>query len=141
MLAIPRRRFGLRRLARRRWTPTAITGLWATMWSLYLIASASSATPGGLGAGGWVFFVAAPIFVFWFAFFSTIFKRKAATALLLVVGLFVVVVFPIRSGDQFGFWTTTLVMSTLGGPPLVAGLLLLSRRKKRGNNEPTSLEN
>ena len=129
MLAIPRRRFGLRRLARRRWTPTAITGLWAAWWSFFLIASASSESHEGLGAGVWVFNVAAPMFVFWFAFMATILWRKAATALLLVVGLFVLIGYPIQSGPQFGFWTTAFVMATLGLPPLMAGLLLLRRRR------------
>jgi len=130
MLAIPRRRFGLRALARRRWAPTAITGLWAAWWSYFLIASASSPSHEGLGAGVWIFNVAAPMVVFWFAFIATIRWRQAAAGLLLVVAAFVFIGYPMQTGPSFGFWTTAFVMATLGLPPLAAGLLLLRRRHR-----------
>ncbi|MCB9838897.1 MAG: hypothetical protein H6813_06120 [Phycisphaeraceae bacterium] len=74
--------------------------------------------------------------VMWFAFAASLVWRRAATALLLVVGLFVLVGYPIAASPQFPVSTIIFVMATLGLPPLAAGALLWRRRGgKRQSNE------
>ena len=130
MLAIPLKRHGstLRKLARHRWAPTAIAAAWAAWWSFFLIASATSESHEGLGAGLWVFNVALPLLVMWFAVVASACWRKAATALLLVIGAFVLIGYPFAGTPQFPVSTIIFVMATLGLPPFVAGLLLWRQR-------------
>lgn len=135
MLGIAIKHGGARRLAgrvvRNRWTPVAITALWAAFWSWFFIVSAISPSHEGLGVAVFLINGLAPMVVMWFAFLASIRWRRAASALLTLIGVGTLVWYPVAAHQNFEAGTIVFVMATLGLPPLVAGALLLPSWRRR----------
>jgi len=101
---------------------------WCLWWALFGIAS-------GIGEGGvnLVRHLIFPTLIFILLFLVFWRWEKVGSIIMIIIGLFIAIAYPLTFGRRFPAITTIFIELTMALPPLIAGVLsILYRRKTKG---------